>query len=29
MPSFERPGVTLHYEEHGTGFPVLLLAPGA
>ncbi|WP_226354385.1 alpha/beta fold hydrolase [Pseudonocardia sp. ICBG601] len=28
MPSFERPGVTLHYEEHGTGFPVLLLAPG-
>ena len=28
MPHFERPGVTLHYEEHGSGFPVLLLAPG-
>ncbi|MBC3194616.1 alpha/beta hydrolase [Pseudonocardia sp. C8] len=28
MPTFQRPGVTLHYEEHGSGFPVLLIAPG-
>src|SRR5687768_6171871 len=28
MPSFERDGVTIHYEEQGTGFPLLLLAPG-
>ena len=28
MSSFERPGVTLHYEEHGSGFPILLIAPG-
>lgn len=28
MPTFTRDGVTLHYEEHGSGFPVLLLAPG-
>lgn len=28
MPRFERDGVSLHYEEHGAGFPVLLFAPG-
>ncbi|RZT89144.1 alpha/beta hydrolase family protein [Pseudonocardia sediminis] len=28
MSTFERPGVTIHYEEHGTGFPILLIAPG-
>lgn len=29
MPIFERSGETaLYYEEHGKGFPVLLLAPG-
>src|SRR5262245_30610343 len=28
MPRFEREGVSLYYEEHGQGFPVLLLAPG-
>ena len=28
MPIFEREAVTLHYEVHGSGFPVLLFAPG-
>ena len=28
MPFFERDNVKLHYETHGTGFPVLLIAPG-
>src|SRR5262245_22906512 len=28
MPSFERDGVTIHYEQQGAGFPLLLLAPG-
>ncbi|ANY06835.1 alpha/beta fold hydrolase [Pseudonocardia sp. HH130630-07] len=28
MATFERPGVSLHYEERGGGFPVLLIAPG-
>jgi pimeloyl-ACP methyl ester carboxylesterase len=29
MPIFERSnGVSLYYEEHGQGFPLLLLAPG-
>ncbi|HEU5474642.1 MAG TPA: alpha/beta hydrolase [Actinophytocola sp.] len=29
MPEIERPdGARLYYEVHGTGFPVLLLAPG-
>lgn len=28
MPRFERDGVSLYYEEHGQGFPVLLFAPG-
>lgn len=28
MPTFKRPDAELHYEVHGTGFPVLLYAPG-
>jgi pimeloyl-ACP methyl ester carboxylesterase len=28
MPIFERGDIRLYYEEHGTGFPVLLIAPG-
>ena len=28
MPIFENGDVQLYYEEHGQGFPVLLLAPG-
>lgn len=28
MPQFERDGVSLYYEEFGTGYPVLLFAPG-
>ena len=28
MPYLARPGGELYYEVHGTGFPVLLLAPG-
>jgi pimeloyl-ACP methyl ester carboxylesterase len=28
MPSFDRDDVSLYYEEHGEGFPVLLFAPG-
>ena len=28
MPIFERDDTKLYYEEHGTGFPVLLIAPG-
>ncbi len=28
MAVFERDGVRIHYEEHGRGEPVLLLAPG-
>jgi pimeloyl-ACP methyl ester carboxylesterase len=28
MPIFKRDDVELYYEEHGTGFPVLLIAPG-
>lgn len=28
MPIFARDGVSLYYEEHGGGFPLLLLAPG-
>ena len=28
MPFFERDGARIHYEIHGDGFPVLLLAPG-
>ncbi|MBV8139066.1 MAG: alpha/beta hydrolase [Deltaproteobacteria bacterium] len=28
MPTFERNGVSLYYEEYGSGFPILLFAPG-
>jgi pimeloyl-ACP methyl ester carboxylesterase len=28
MPVFERAGVSLYYEEYGSGFPLLLFAPG-
>ncbi len=28
MPTFERAGVSLFYEEYGSGYPVLLFAPG-
>lgn len=28
MPSFERDGVSLYYEVHGEGFPLLAFAPG-
>ena len=28
MAIFERDGVSLYYEDHGAGFPVLLFAPG-
>jgi pimeloyl-ACP methyl ester carboxylesterase len=28
MPFFERDHLKLYYEEHGDGFPVLLIAPG-
>jgi pimeloyl-ACP methyl ester carboxylesterase len=28
MPIFERAGVTLYYEEFGSGYPLLLFAPG-
>lgn len=28
MPDFHRDEVEIHYEEHGSGFPVLLFAPG-
>ena len=28
MPIFQRDGASLHYEVHGDGFPLLLIAPG-
>jgi pimeloyl-ACP methyl ester carboxylesterase len=28
MPTFDRNGIRIHYEEHGEGFPLLLFAPG-
>ncbi|MGH7966849.1 MAG: alpha/beta fold hydrolase [Candidatus Binatia bacterium] len=28
MPTFARNDIKLHYEEHGAGFPILLIAPG-
>ncbi len=28
MPVFEREGVSLYYEEYGSGYPLLLFAPG-
>lgn len=29
MPYYERAGARIYYEVHGSGFPLLLLAPGA
>ena len=29
MPVFMRPDAEIHYEVHGSGFPLLLFAPGA
>jgi pimeloyl-ACP methyl ester carboxylesterase len=29
MPQFEYDSTSIYFEEHGSGFPVLLLAPGA
>jgi hypothetical protein len=28
MPTLQRPDGEIHYEVHGSGFPVLLFAPG-
>jgi pimeloyl-ACP methyl ester carboxylesterase len=28
MPTYERDGAAIYYEEHGSGFPVLMIAPG-
>ena len=28
MPTFKRPEAEIHYEVHGSGFPLLLFAPG-
>jgi pimeloyl-ACP methyl ester carboxylesterase len=28
MPTFEQDDVAIYYEEHGSGFPLLLIAPG-
>lgn len=28
MPTFTRDDITIYYEVHGTGFPILLFAPG-
>jgi pimeloyl-ACP methyl ester carboxylesterase len=28
MPIFKRDDIEIYYEEHGTGFPLLLIAPG-
>jgi pimeloyl-ACP methyl ester carboxylesterase len=28
MPVFERAGVSLYFEEYGSGYPLLLFAPG-
>lgn len=28
MPVFERPGISLYYQEFGSGYPLLLFAPG-
>ena len=28
MPTFERDDVNIYYEDHGSGFPVLVIAPG-
>jgi pimeloyl-ACP methyl ester carboxylesterase len=29
MPNFEYDSTSIYYEEHGSGFPILLIAPGA
>src|SRR5260370_32326945 len=29
MPQFEYDSTSIHFEEHGSGFPLLLIAPGA
>ena len=28
MPVFSRPDAEIYYEVHGSGFPLLLFAPG-
>ena len=28
MPTFERNGTSIYYEEYGSGYPVVLFAPG-
>ncbi len=28
MPTFKRADVSIYYEEYGTGYPILLFAPG-
>lgn len=28
MPDFQRPGASIHYDEYGRGFPLILFAPG-
>ncbi len=28
MPTYERDGASIYYEEYGSGFPLLLIAPG-
>ena len=28
MPVYERDGAEIYYEEYGSGFPLLLIAPG-
>ena len=28
MPTFERGDVSIYYEEYGSGYPLLLFAPG-
>jgi hypothetical protein len=28
MPTFESDDVSIYYEEQGSGFPILLIAPG-
>lgn len=28
MPTFSRDGIDIYYEEYGTGYPILLFAPG-
>lgn len=28
MPTFKRDDVSIYYEEYGSGYPILLFAPG-